>query len=55
MGDVVTLHDSLAYCPECGSVEWQIILDGFAFEFENILRFDCALCKFQIVLNEERP
>jgi len=53
-GMILTLHDSMATCPECGSVEWHIVLDGFAFKWEKILRFDCTCCGFQLFL-EERP
>ena len=47
---VPEIHQSLATCPGCSGQLWKIVLNGFAFQFDKILRFECETCAFHLNL-----
>jgi hypothetical protein len=51
---VITLHDSRATCPECDGQAWEIVFDGFNFDFTRIKSFNCLYCDFKIELEIEK-
>jgi len=49
MGKVHYLNDIFyASCPECGSQEWLLIVDGPGNEFQTITGFECKYCEFVV-------
>ena len=51
MGEVISIKSDwvpLFTCAECECQAWNIVLDTYAFEFENIVAFVCLECGFRI-------
>ena len=45
---IIELNHSSATCPECGSTEWEIVLDKFGRDWTDIQGFICVECEFTI-------
>ena len=51
MGEVVELiqSDILSQCPECGSYDWHLIVDGLGLDYTAIIGVICAGCEMRII------